>query len=166
MLFCDCRYKNFQGALPHTDVNPTCTGCGSSFFHPDGRASRYTFEGMSAPFAQSVAGRVLSIDVTPLRTPAAKRKYTLTYLPTNTTGPDGNSAPTEMIVSSMWLPLDQLEVTVSGQEAAWVLKLVATDGAKLSDGVSYAAAAKVVVGHNQSAGVGAAPVTITVQSKQ
>ena len=109
---------------------------------------------------------MLAIDVTPLRTAAAQRRYTLTYLPTNTTGPDGNSAPTEMIVSSMWLPLERLEVTVSGQEAAWVLKLVATAGAKLTDGVSYAAAAKVVVGHNQSAGVGAVPVTITLQSKQ
>ena len=58
MVCLTCRYKNFQGALPHTAVNPTCTGCGSSFFHPDGTASRYTFEGMSAPFAQSVAGRL------------------------------------------------------------------------------------------------------------
>jgi hypothetical protein len=30
------QYKNFQGALPHTDVNPTCTGCGSAFFLPNG----------------------------------------------------------------------------------------------------------------------------------
>jgi endoglycosylceramidase len=159
------QYKNFQGALPHTDVNPTCTGCGSSFFHPDGRASRHTFEGVSAPFAQSVAGRVLSIDVTPLRTPPAQRRYALTYVPTNTTGPDGNSAPSELVVSSLWLPREQLDVQVSGQEAAWVLILVLTDGAKLTDGVQYAAATKVVVGHNQSAGVGRAPVTVTIQSK-
>ena len=48
------QYKNFQGALPHTDVNPTCTGCGSSFFNPNGMMEQFTFRGMSAPFAQAV----------------------------------------------------------------------------------------------------------------
>ena len=117
---------------------------------------------MSAPFAQSVAGRVLSINVTPLRTPPASRKYSLTFIPTNTT------APTELIVNSIWLPHDQLEVTVTGLKASWSLKL-AIPGARLTDGVAYTASTKVVVGHNQTmmgaaagGGAVAAPVTITI----
>ena len=89
----------------------------------------------------------------------AKRKYTLTYMPTNTT------APTELIVNSMWLPHDELEVKVSGLKAAWSIEL-AIPGAKLTDGVGYTAAAKVVVGHNQTVGVGTAPVTITIMAKR
>ena len=148
------QYKNFQGALPRTDVNPTCTGCGSSFFAPDGTMRKWTFEGMSAPFAQSVAGRVLSIDVTPLTTSAAKRQYTLIYVNTTAT------APTEIVVNAMWLPQEKLDVQVSDPDAeAKVVQHL--PAAKLTEGVSYEASALVVVNHKKTR----SQVSITITAK-
>jgi hypothetical protein len=153
---------NYQGALPHTDVNPTCTGCGSSFYESDGSMRTWTFKGMSAPFAQSVAGRVLSIDVTPLTTTAAKRRYILNYVHTNAT------APTEIIVNAMWLPQEKLDVQVSDPDA--VASIVQhLPAAKLTEGVSYKAAVKVLVKHTKCTRTQHAPtptpVSITITSK-
>ena len=67
---------------------------------------------MSAPFAQAVAGRVLSVEVTPLRTAKDSRRYTLTLHPTKAT------APTEIIVSELWLPASNLDVKVSDEMVA------------------------------------------------
>ena len=113
---------------------------------------------MSAPFAQAVAGRVLSVEVTPLRTAKDSRRYTLTLHPTKA------AAPTEIIVSELWLPASSLDVKVS--DAAATVRIESKlAGAKLTDGVAYPAAAKVVVNHAQSAGA-AKPVRITVTAKQ
>merc|ERR1712217_27589 len=56
------QYKTYQAAVP----GGTCTGCGSSFFNDDGTLLVGTFKGMATPFAQAVAGRVISISTTPL----------------------------------------------------------------------------------------------------
>jgi hypothetical protein len=125
---------------------------------------RFTFEGMSAPFAQSVAGRVLSIEVSPLQTPAAKRQYKLEYMLANAT------APSEIIVSSMWLRQEDLAVKIIGDSTAEASIEPYIPAAKLTDGVSYKAAAKVVVKHMEAVGnsqrsLAATKVIITITSK-
>lgn len=125
---------------------------------------RYTFEGMSAPFAQSVAGRVVSIEVSPLQTPAAKRQYKLEYMLANAT------APSEIIVSSMWLPQEDLAVDIDGDSTAHASIEPYMPAAKLTDGVSYKSAAKVVVKHSKAVSnshwfVAATKVVITITAK-
>lgn len=132
---------------------------------------RYTFEGMSAPFAQSVAGRVQKIEVSPLRTAAAKRKYQIRYM----SGGNITAAPSEIIVNSMWLPMERLAVKVSGDPSVEASIEEHLPGAKLTQGVSYTASAKVVITHKQSAAAAAASgaaadaapklVTVTIMAK-
>ena len=119
---------------------------------------------MSAPFAQSVAGRVISIEVSPLQTPAAKRQYKLEYVLANAT------APSEIIVSSMWLRQEDLAVKIIGDSTADASIEPYIPAARLTDGVSYKAAAKVVVKHMEEAGnsqrsPATMKVTITITSK-
>eukprot|EP01043_Picozoa_sp_COSAG02_P063717 COSAG02_NODE_9109_length_2327_cov_1.016158_2_plen_120_part_00 len=119
---------------------------------------------MSAPFAQSVAGRVVSIEVSPLQTPAAKRQYKLEYMLANAT------APSEIIVSSMWLPQENLAVKIDGDSTAHASIAPYIPAAKLTNSVSYKAAAKVVVKHSEAVGnsqrsVAEAKVVITITAK-
>ena len=47
------QYKSYAGSRP----GGTCTGCGNSFFRPDGRPYRHMVAAVGRPFAAAVAGR-------------------------------------------------------------------------------------------------------------
>jgi len=149
------QYKNYQGALP----GGTCTGCGSSFFESDGTAKAGTFAGMSTPFAQAVAGRVVSISVPPLDTPVHSRQYQIIYKLT------GTMAPTEIVVPSEWMEIDALEVSTKPPGRV-TIKSVA--GAQLTKDIGYKPSARVLVQHEagRSKEAVGTVVTVTIQAKE
>jgi hypothetical protein len=133
----------------------------------------FTFRGMSAPFAQAVAGRMLGATVTPLSTPKAQRTYTLSYMPAASTPSsnataDGGAASaatvgTEIIVNAMWLEQAALHVTVlGGGEAVAKVTVESWAGAQLNKDVSYEASVRVSV---LLEAVAEGPVTITLSAK-
>ena len=75
----------------------------------------------------------------------------------------------------MWLPMERLAVKVSGDPSVEASIEEHLPGAKLTQGVSYTASAKVVITHKQSAAAAAASgaaadaapklVTVTIMAK-
>lgn len=147
------QYKNYQGALP----GGTCTGCGSSFFNVEGTARAGTFAGMSTPFAQAVAGRAVSISITPLDTPEKDRRYTLTYQLT------GTMAPTEIVIPSAWLLTANLKVGVGEAD---IVTLEEVSGAQLTKDIGYSAWTKVFVKHDKRSTAAAEYATVTISAHQ
>merc|ERR1712113_1300791 len=98
-----------------------------------------TFDGMSTPFAQAVAGRVVTISTTPLDTPNDERQFVITYKRVSTHN-EGKEAPTLIVVPSGWLLKEQLDVVVSHGRVT----MEQIPGAKLTEGVSYKSWTRVV----------------------
>ena len=88
---------------------------------------------MRAPFAQAVAGRVISIRSTPFDTPQTERGYSIAFV-SDPLHPV--TAPTEIVVSTMWLTKDELDVEVKGQ-GRYEVTMQEMAGARLTDGVAY-----------------------------
>ena len=154
LAYAGWQYKTYQAGL----AGGTCTGCGSAFFYPNGSVIPYTLDGISAPFAQVVAGRVTAISVTPLRTAPDARKYELKYVAIGTAG-----AVTEVLVSSMWLSHTELDVQVVAAGAKVHVEMISVDGARLSAGVTVPPSARVKVQHDVKAGT---DVTLILTSKK
>jgi len=162
------QYKTFQAALP----DGTCTGCGSAFFNEDGSMKHGTFQALSLlPFAQAVAGRVVSISNTPVQSANWARKFVLKYVrnPCFSAAP---TAPTEIVISSAWLPKEELNVDVVGCSCKVAVAMETMPGASLAAGVVYKAWTRVYIRHlgpsgncSSSASTEATElVTVTIQA--
>merc|ERR1712216_637470 len=125
----------------------------------DGSARKGTFEGMSTPFAQAVAGRVISIRTTPLDTPAPLRQYVIKFARFT-----ARQASTEIVIPSGWLRWDEIRIAVhSGGSTRCERTVKELPGATLTKDITYRAWTRLSVTHvGESYASEAAPVVVTI----
>merc|ERR1712187_214537 len=124
------------------------------FFTDSGETRNATWAGLSTPFAQAVAGRVVAIKVTPLNTSASQRQYSVTYALTESHG------PTEIVVPADWAPADKFKVDAGHGDVVNIEKI---PGAQLSKVLAYKSSARVRITHAKRDKTSPQMVTISIR---